>query len=183
MNPQGQSFALSVGVRLVPPLRSLLFRIWGRILKSSSPPVAEEARHCQCCPIGRLNGFTQLKLVASRVGSFQVVADACQLRSDKEWIMEFASRGFITLVTGSKFISGPPFCGAVLFPGSILEELDAGTEHLPRGFGDYFTRHEVKEIEEGSSTGTGPTSAVSLYSSVLIGLSECVTLKEEHFKH
>lgn len=53
--------------------------------------------------------------------------------------------GFLTLVTGSKFYCGPPFCGAVLFPPAALAELEAGHEHLPAGFKDYFTRHEVRE--------------------------------------
>lgn len=75
----------------------------------------------------------------------QVVVDACQLRSDAENIVEYASKGFITLVTGSKFYCGPPFSGAVLFPPAALAELEAGFEHLPPGFEDYFSRHEVMD--------------------------------------
>lgn len=56
------------------------------------------------------------------------------------------SLGFLTLVTGSKFYCGPPFCGAVLFPRAALAELEAGCEHLPAGFEDYFTRHEVRAV-------------------------------------
>lgn len=73
----------------------------------------------------------------------QVVVDACQLRSEEENIRKYVSLGFLTLVTGSKFYCGPPFCGAVLFPPAALAELEAGHEHLPAGFEDYFTRHEV----------------------------------------
>lgn len=73
MKPQGYSFTLSLGVRLIPSSRSLLFRILGRILNNSLPPVAEEARHCQPCPIGRLSGSIQLKLVSSRVISCHLV--------------------------------------------------------------------------------------------------------------
>lgn len=73
-----------------------------------------------------------------------MVVDACQLRSEEENIRKYVSLGFLTLVTGSKFYCGPPFCGAVLFPPAALAELEAGHEHLPAGFEDYFTRHEVR---------------------------------------
>ena len=72
-----------------------------------------------------------------------MVVDACQLRSEAENIRKYAALGFLTLVTGSKFYCGPPFCGAVLFPPAALAELEAGHDHLPPGFQDYFTRHEV----------------------------------------
>lgn len=74
--------------------------------------------------------------------------DACQLRSEEENIRKYVSLGFLTLVTGSKFYCGPPFCGAVLFPPAALAELEAGHEHLPTGFEDYFTRHEVRADDE-----------------------------------
>ncbi|CAM9784331.1 unnamed protein product [Ectocarpus sp. 4 AP-2014] len=72
-----------------------------------------------------------------------VVVDACQLRLEDQNVRKYVSLGFLTLVTGSKFYCGPPFCGAVLFPPEALAELQAGHEHLPAGFDDYFTRHEV----------------------------------------
>lgn len=75
--------------------------------------------------------------------SWQVVVDACQLRSDPANIVEYVAKGFITLVTGSKFFCGLPFSGAVLLPPATLAEIEAGIEHLPRGLDDYFTRHEV----------------------------------------
>jgi hypothetical protein len=34
------------------------------------------------------------------------------------------SRGFITLVTGSKFFEGPPFSGAVVLPPSMAVEIE-----------------------------------------------------------
>lgn len=79
----------------------------------------------------------------------QVVVDACQLRLEAEDIADYAALGFLTLITGSKFYCAPPFCGAVLFPPAALAELEAGQEHLPAGFEDYFTRHEVRTIRMG----------------------------------
>ncbi|CAB1099869.1 unnamed protein product [Ectocarpus sp. CCAP 1310/34] len=72
-----------------------------------------------------------------------VVVDACQLRLEDQNVRKYVSLGFLTLITGSKFYCGPPFCGAVLFPTEALAELQGGHEHLPAGFDDYFTRHEV----------------------------------------
>ena len=34
-------------------------------------------------------------------------------------------RGYITLVTGSKFFEGPPFSGAVVIPIAISEEIES----------------------------------------------------------
>lgn len=75
--------------------------------------------------------------------------DACQLRLEDQNVRKYVSLGFLTLVTGSKFYCGPPFCGAVLFPPEALAELQAGHEHLPAGFDDYFTRHEVRSVSTG----------------------------------
>lgn len=74
------------------------------------------------------------------------------MRSEEENIRKYVSLGFLTLVTGSKFYCGPPFCGAVLFPPAALAELEAGHEHLPAGFEDYFTRHEVRADEKSWSS-------------------------------
>lgn len=76
----------------------------------------------------------------------KVVVDSCQLRSEASDIRTYASLGFLTLVTGSKFFCGPPFCGAVLLPPKALAEIEAGKEHLPSGFEDYLTQHEVRML-------------------------------------
>lgn len=77
-----------------------------------------------------------------------MVVDACQLRSEPESVQRYLSLGFPTLVTGSKFFCGPPFCGAVLLPPAALAEIEAGRESLPTGFDDYFTRHEVDAVKK-----------------------------------
>ena len=76
------------------------------------------------------------------------MVDACQLRSEAETIRKYGAYGFVTIITGSKFYCAIPFCGAVLFPPAALEELNKGYQHLPAGFKDYFTQHEVQhEVE------------------------------------
>ena len=52
-----------------------------------------------------------------------VVVDACQLRCSFEELKTDLDSGFLVMVTGSKFAGGPPFCGALLVPPSLIEEL------------------------------------------------------------
>jgi hypothetical protein len=40
------------------------------------------------------------------------------------YIVLYVSRGFVTLVTGSKFFEGPPFSGAVVLPPSMADEIE-----------------------------------------------------------
>ncbi|CAM9123630.1 unnamed protein product [Ascophyllum nodosum] len=89
-----------------------------------------------------MNTMTELQ---QRYGErLLVVVDACQLRSEAETIRKYGAYGFVTIITGSKFYCAIPFCGAVLFPPAALEELNKGYQHLPTGFKDYFTQHEVQ---------------------------------------
>lgn len=45
-----------------------------------------------------------------------VLVDACQLRLDSDTLRAYLRRGWLVAVTGSKFIGGPSFCGALLVP-------------------------------------------------------------------
>jgi hypothetical protein len=46
----------------------------------------------------------------------EVVVDACQLRLSPAVIQGYLRQGWPVVVTGSKFLGGPPFSGAVLLP-------------------------------------------------------------------
>lgn len=80
-----------------------------------------------------------------------VVVDACQMRIDRTAFREFATRGYITLVTGSKFFGGAPFCGAVLMPIRCVYEMETtATEEYaelchPLGLEDYFSRYDFPD--------------------------------------
>lgn len=52
-----------------------------------------------------------------------IVVDACQGRMKERELNDNIQKGAIVLLTGSKFFRGPPFSGAVLVPGSIMERL------------------------------------------------------------
>ncbi|WP_026019717.1 hypothetical protein [Komagataeibacter europaeus] len=69
-----------------------------------------------------------------------VVVDACQARLDPLRVRDYLDRGWMVMVTGSKFFTGPPFCGALLLPAGVRRRLD-GPHPVPVGLGDYSYRH------------------------------------------
>ncbi|MEP3051642.1 MAG: hypothetical protein ABJP48_01505 [Erythrobacter sp.] len=71
-------------------------------------------------------------------GDVTFVVDACQARITSEAIGEYLKRGCIVLLTGSKFMGGPPFNGFALIPKNLAE----GVTPLPSGFAQIFNRAE-----------------------------------------
>lgn len=72
----------------------------------------------------------------------QIVVDACQMRIGRPRIQEYLNRGYIVLVTGSKFFTGPAFSGASLFGTALADRIAAWTT-LPDGIADYTTRFDL----------------------------------------
>lgn len=64
-------------------------------------------------------------LLAQFPGCIQLVVDACQGRLSAQRIAFYLDRGALVLLTGSKFIGGPPLSGAVLVPAWIAARLQA----------------------------------------------------------
>ena len=83
--------------------------------------------------------------VASPRQSVDVVVDACQARLGADSIRRYLDRGFMVLVTGSKFFTGPPFSGALLLPAAVARRLEAAAPGLPRGLSQYFGRFDWPE--------------------------------------
>lgn len=54
---------------------------------------------------------------------FTVLVDACQFRIANASLHGYLRQGFMVAVTGSKFVSGPSFSGALFIPGSIGRKL------------------------------------------------------------
>jgi hypothetical protein len=65
----------------------------------------------------------------------QVIVDACQFRCSFATIRQDLADGFMVAVTGSKFLAGPPFAGALLIPAALGRDLATG--ELPLGLGAY----------------------------------------------
>lgn len=60
-----------------------------------------------------------LREVQSNWGrSVQVVVDACQLRLSRQRLQYYLSQNFMVIITGSKFLTGPPLSGALLVPAA-----------------------------------------------------------------
>jgi hypothetical protein len=60
--------------------------------------------------------------------SVQVIVDACQMRLSRPRLGYYLSRGFLVLITGSKYFAGPPFSGALLVPAAVsavMERMDS----------------------------------------------------------
>jgi len=71
----------------------------------------------------------------------QVVVDACQMRIGRPRLRKYLARGYIVIVTGSKFFTGPPFSGALLVPGKFASALDS-TSAVPEGLLEYISRSD-----------------------------------------
>lgn len=66
------------------------------------------------------------------------VVDACQARITRQAIDEYLSRGMMVMLTGSKFMGGPPFSGFMLIPASIA----AKAPNIAEGMANIFRRAE-----------------------------------------
>jgi len=67
----------------------------------------------------------------------EIVVDACQMRVQPDVLHDYLAIGAIVQITGSKFLTGPPFAGAVLIPRQMSTLLKSGT--IPEGLDAYFS--------------------------------------------
>ncbi|MCP3477221.1 hypothetical protein NLM33_44485 [Bradyrhizobium sp. CCGUVB1N3] len=74
-------------------------------------------------------------------GKVQIAVDACQMRLGRRRLRFYLDRGYMVLVTGSKFFGGPAFSGALLVPKGFVRALDRLNEIAP-GFLDYASRFD-----------------------------------------
>ena len=80
-----------------------------------------------------------LEAIAARwPDDVQVVVDACQMRLGRARLRKYLARGYIVIVTGSKFFTGPPFSGALLVPGGFAAALNAASA-VPEGLLEYIS--------------------------------------------
>ncbi|MCG2643414.1 MULTISPECIES: hypothetical protein [Bradyrhizobium] len=69
----------------------------------------------------------------------QVVVDACQARLGRRRLRSYLDRGYMVLMTGSKFFGGPAFSGALLLPKGLSRALER-IEGIAPDFFDYAGR-------------------------------------------
>jgi hypothetical protein len=60
-----------------------------------------------------------LALKARWPDRIEVLVDACQCRLAASTVRDYLEHGFLVALTGSKFLSGPTFCGALLIPAEV----------------------------------------------------------------
>jgi hypothetical protein len=82
-----------------------------------------------------------LDIVARWPGRVQVVVDACQMRLSRKRIAAYLERGYLVLLTGSKYFTGPAFSGALLVPAALGDAIDAVGPTIPQ-LGEYCTRSD-----------------------------------------
>lgn len=78
-------------------------------------------------------------LCERHAGTLDVVVDACQLRVDPDEIRAYLQRGWMLLLTGSKFFTGPPFSGALVVPPTVAARVRR-LPPPPPGLGAYCGR-------------------------------------------
>jgi len=69
----------------------------------------------------------------------QIVVDACQARLGRRRLRSYLDRGYMVLMSGSKFFGGPAFSGALLVPKGLSRSLDR-VEGIAPGIFDYAGR-------------------------------------------
>ena len=74
--------------------------------------------------------------------SIQVVIDAAQFRLDPQDIQDSLNRGHIVSITGSKYFTGPPYCGALIFPKTISNQIFDVKTTLPKGLNNYYNHSD-----------------------------------------
>ncbi|MDG6095164.1 hypothetical protein LOC54_08610 [Acetobacter sp. AN02] len=103
------------------------------------------------------DGSTLTGLLRQFPEHLDIVIDACQTRFADGQTEAFLAQGYAVMITGSKFFTGPPFCGALLLPGSWYRRAAAGP--LPCGLKDYIFRSEwtagpaAESLPEGVNAG------------------------------
>lgn len=71
-----------------------------------------------------------------------IVVDAAQGRFSRQGLIKALNRGYLVMITGSKFFGGAFFAGGLLVPPD-MHPANRGLERLPSGFGHYLTSDQL----------------------------------------
>jgi hypothetical protein len=81
--------------------------------------------------------------------TLDVMVDACQFRIAPPTLRSYLQHGFMVALTGSKFLTGPAFSGALLIPSPMTSRFRKC--RLPHALSAYSTRAEWPAIWEAAS--------------------------------
>jgi len=113
---------------------------------------------------------------------FSVVVDACQARLSPARVFEWVQSGLMVMVTGSKFFTGPPFCGAILLPETLRNRLPSLS--LPIGLKDYANRDEWPEGSDKNALNTGHNIGLALrWHAALAEMDALFVLPDDTIRH
>ena len=93
---------------------------------------------------------------AGPIGS--VVVDACQMRLGRPRLRKYLDRGYLVIVTGSKFFTGPAFSGALLVPAGLANAVGAIGGIAP-GFRAYSSRSDWPAHWQACGPLSGPAQS------------------------
>ncbi|MBL8474065.1 MAG: hypothetical protein JNM98_19900 [Rhodocyclaceae bacterium] len=86
-----------------------------------------------------------MNTLVSRYGDRVVpIIDAAQGRFSRRGLRDYISRGYMVIMTGSKFYGGPSFSGCLLLPRRVLPQNSADMV-FPAGFSDYLTPAQLPD--------------------------------------
>lgn len=74
--------------------------------------------------------------------SIQIIVDGSQLRLDPKDIQNYLNKGYIVTITGSKFFTGPPYCGALILPKNVNKLIHSVRNKLPKGLTQYYNHSD-----------------------------------------
>ncbi|WP_367770807.1 hypothetical protein AB3G33_14430 [Flavobacterium sp. WC2421] len=74
--------------------------------------------------------------------SIQIIVDGSQLRLDPKDIQNYLNKGYIVTITGSKFFTGPPYCGALILPKNVNKLIHSVKTSLPAGLTQYYNHSD-----------------------------------------
>ncbi len=104
---------------------------------------------------------TMNELIARHGERIVPIIDAAQGRFSRRGLRDYVSRGFMVILTGSKFYGGPPFSGCLLLPGRFLPR-DPKSIRFPAGFSDYLTPAQLPAGWTAARQSIEPTANVGL---------------------
>lgn len=101
------------------------------------------------------------KLNALKDLSMQIIVDGSQLRLDPKDIQHYLNKGYIVTITGSKFFTGPPYCGALILPKTVSKLINSSKNILPKGLTQYYNHSDwptswvcANELSDGYNYGS-----------------------------
>jgi len=119
-----------------------------------------------------------LKLQEQFPELIEVLIDACQFRLAHSTLKAYLKQGFMVAVTGSKFLTGPAFSGALLIPETVRNL------KLPVDLSAYTSKCEWPAEMQSGIPGSGTNFGLLLrWESALAELREFSNVSESAIKH